>query len=70
VRANAALTLGERAEQLATLAQEADAKLAPVLGPRGLEAYRQNGGQWLNTLTQPAGRGRGGVLRGDVVPTN
>jgi hypothetical protein len=66
VRANAALTLGERAEQLATLAQEADAKLAPVLGPRGLEAYRQNGGQWLNTLTQPPGRGRGGVLRGGV----
>ncbi len=64
VRSNTTLTLGERSEQLASLANEATAKLVPVLGPRGLDAYKQSGGGlWINNLTAPAGgRGRGGPL--------
>jgi hypothetical protein len=36
--------------QRAALAEEATAKVSALLGPRGFEAYKQNGGQWLQNL--------------------
>ncbi|HVS53933.1 MAG TPA: hypothetical protein VHD62_16375 [Opitutaceae bacterium] len=50
VRSNRTLPADERSAQLAALAQEASTQIASVLGPRGLEGYKQNGGQWLNQL--------------------
>ena len=35
----------------AALADEATAKVSALLGPRGFDAYKQNGGQWLQNLT-------------------
>jgi hypothetical protein len=55
IRGNTALTLGERTDQLSALATEAATKLTPLLGPTGFEAYKQNGGQWLNTLRNANG---------------
>ena len=39
-----------RLQQLSALADEAKAKVATVLGPRGAEAYSANGGSWLQNL--------------------
>ena len=47
---NRALTPADRTAQQAALLQEATAKLSATLTPRGLEAYKQNGGQWLDML--------------------
>jgi hypothetical protein len=40
----------DRAAQLAALNQEATAKLTQSLGARGFEAYKTNGGSWLQML--------------------
>ena len=41
--------------QRAALGEEATAKVSALLGPRGFEAYKQNGGQWLqNLVPRPA----------------
>ena len=38
-------------EQLKALQQEAETRLAPLLGgPRGVEAYKQYGGSWLTGM--------------------
>lgn len=50
IRANAQLSPAARAEQLAALAQDATTKIRTTLGARGLEGYRQYGGQWLQQL--------------------
>lgn len=47
---NRALTPADRTAQQAALLQEATAKLTTTLTPRGLEAYKQNGGYWLESL--------------------
>jgi len=47
---NRELTPADRTAQQATLLQEATAKLSATLTPRGLEAYKQNGGYWLESL--------------------
>jgi hypothetical protein len=63
IRRNGTLSVDNRAAQLAALAAEANTKITATLGPRGLEGYKQNGGQWLNQLQPPpnqkAGRARG-----------
>jgi len=59
VRANPALTPEQRTAQLATLGNEASARLGQALGTVGLDVYRQNGGQWLQGLTRPPPPGRG-----------
>lgn len=50
IRGDATVTASERARGLAHLVDEAAVDLAAVLGPRGLEAYRQAGGAWLDRL--------------------
>lgn len=48
---DAALPPAERTQRTAALVTEAETKLAPLLGgARGMEAYRQYGGSWLQTL--------------------
>ncbi|HVS53931.1 MAG TPA: hypothetical protein VHD62_16365 [Opitutaceae bacterium] len=42
----------ERSAQLGTMADEAETTLTTLLGPRGLEAYKQNGGQWVQSIRQ------------------
>ena len=51
VRADRKLSADARTAQLVALAQEAATKITATLGARGLEGYKQNGGQWLNQLT-------------------
>ncbi|HEY8993122.1 MAG TPA: hypothetical protein VIM71_00425 [Lacunisphaera sp.] len=48
--ANRALSAEERSELLATLGEEASARISATLGARGFEAYKQYGGQWLQQL--------------------
>ncbi len=51
VRTDQSLTPDERNTQLSSLLQETTTKLTTVLGgQRGLEAYKQYGGQWLQML--------------------
>jgi len=50
------LSPDQQTQQLATLRQEAEARLTPLLGAQGLEAYRQYGGIWMQSLTPPAPR--------------
>lgn len=61
-RTNASLTPAERIAQVEALAAEATAKLTPLLGgPKGLETYRTNGGNWLQGMIRaPGGRGATG----------
>lgn len=59
---NRELTPANRTAQQAALLQEATAKLSTTLTPRGLEAYKQNGGQWLESLKpRPAPTAPGGA---------
>lgn len=59
---NRELTPAYRTAQQAALLQEATAKLSTTLTPRGLEAYKQNGGQWLESLKpRPAPTAPGGA---------
>jgi hypothetical protein len=41
----------QRTQQIATLRQEVETKLTPMLGAQGFEAYRQYGGSWMRSLT-------------------
>ncbi len=43
----------ERAVQGQALATEAAAKLTTLLGPRAYEAYKDYGGQWVQSLATP-----------------
>ena len=57
IRGNTALTAAQRSEQMAALSQQASQKLTTVLGAKGLELYKENGGQWMRALTNsPGGR--------------
>jgi len=54
IRNDATLAPDARADQLAALAHEASTKISATLGSqRGFDAYKQNGGQWLLSLTPP-----------------
>jgi hypothetical protein len=53
VRTSENLTPAQQQAQVALLAQEAHARLAPVLGDRGLAAYKQGIGYWLHALQVP-----------------
>ena len=48
------LPRAERTAQLTALAAEAQTKITALLGPGGLTAYKQYGGQWLNNLAPRA----------------
>jgi hypothetical protein len=50
IHQNSALPPDQRAQQLAALQKEAVDKVAPLFGARGVEAYKQNGGQWIDNL--------------------
>jgi len=50
LRRNNSLSRDDRTLQLTALADEAAAKVTTALGPQGFEAYKQYGGQWLQTL--------------------
>jgi hypothetical protein len=56
VRSDKSLSADQRTVQLTALAQEASTKVSTALGgDRGLEAYKQYGGQWLqNIVPRPA----------------
>ncbi len=63
LRSDRTLTPEARNAQLTALQQEATTKLTTALTPRGLEAYKQNGGYWLQGL-QP----RAGLPSGSTAP--
>lgn len=50
LRTDRTLTPDARTAQLTALQEEATTKLTTALTPRGLEAYKQNGGAWLQGL--------------------
>lgn len=50
IQTNRDLPAADRNAQLAALQQEATTKLTTALTPRGLEAYKQNGGFWIESL--------------------
>jgi hypothetical protein len=56
VRSDTTLTSDQRAAQLAALSQDATSKLTATLTPRGVEAYKQYGGYWLQNLNPPVRR--------------
>lgn len=66
VRQNQELTPEARSAQLTTLAAEATAKISAAMGgTRGLDAYKEYGGQWLNTLVpRPAAGASPGAASG------
>ncbi len=56
IRRDQTLPPDDRTKQLATLSEEASAKVTPLLGgARGFEAYQQNGGSWIQSLTPRPG---------------
>ncbi len=57
VRQDRSLSNEDKSSQLAALATEAESRLTSTLGDRGLRAYKETTGYWLNNLTrQPGGR--------------
>jgi hypothetical protein len=53
VRKDPGLSAADRNSQLAALADEATGSITAALGERGMAAYRNNGGGWLQALKQP-----------------
>lgn len=47
IRTNSSLSGEERGNQITALGQEATQKITNILGTRGIDAYKQYGGQWL-----------------------
>jgi hypothetical protein len=54
IRSDRGLTVDQRNAELARLAAEATSKLTTTLGERGLAAYREGAGAWLNMLQPPS----------------
>jgi hypothetical protein len=50
IRNNGSLSGEERGNQITALGQEATQKITNILGDRGIDAYKQYGGQWLLNL--------------------
>ncbi|HEX2855759.1 MAG TPA: hypothetical protein VHO24_21160 [Opitutaceae bacterium] len=53
IRGDRNLAPETRNAQLMALGQEANTRLAPILGPDALSAYKQGGGGWINNLVRP-----------------
>jgi hypothetical protein len=53
LRGDGALSADDRTAQMGRLAQEASTRISAAIGARGLEAYRQYGGQWLVGMVPP-----------------
>ena len=62
VRTDRTLTPAVRNQALAALADQAAAQLTTKLGTKGLDAYRQNGGAWLQNLVPVQVAPRGGAV--------
>jgi hypothetical protein len=56
IRRDTTLSAEQRNAQLAELSQEATSKVSTTLTPRGLEAYKNYGGYWLQNINPPARR--------------
>jgi hypothetical protein len=54
IRKDPSLSDADRGSQLAALADEATGRITAVMGDRGMEAYKQNGGGWLQALKPPS----------------
>src|SRR5258708_2753398 len=50
IRNDTTLSTSDRTQQLTALSQEASTKISTVLGTRGLDAYKQYGGNWMQNL--------------------
>ena len=50
VRQSGTIAFADRTAQLTALADEATTRVTAVLGARGFEAYKQNGGSWLQNV--------------------
>jgi hypothetical protein len=61
------VTPDERAAQLAALNQEATNKLTQSLGARGFEAYKTNGGYWLQMLQPRSAAGTMNTGSGTII---
>ncbi|HUR56982.1 MAG TPA: hypothetical protein VM029_04700 [Opitutaceae bacterium] len=53
LRTDGALSAAERTTRMSHLAQEASNRISAAIGARGLEAYKQYGGQWLVSMVPP-----------------
>jgi hypothetical protein len=56
IRRDTTLSAEQRNTQLTQLSQEATSKISNTLTPRGLEAYKNYGGYWLQNITPPVRR--------------
>jgi hypothetical protein len=54
IRKDPSLSDADRGSLLAALADEATGRITAVMGDRGMEAYKQNGGGWLQALKPPS----------------
>lgn len=54
IRRDPSLSAADRSSQLAALSDEATGAITAVMGERGMAAYRQNGGGWLQNLKPPS----------------
>jgi hypothetical protein len=54
IRKDPGLSAADKNSQLAALADEASAQITAVMGDRGLQAYKQNGGGWIQGLKPPS----------------
>jgi hypothetical protein len=54
IRKEQGLSAADRSSQLSALADEATGEISAVMGDRGMEAYKQNGGQWIQNLKPPS----------------
>jgi hypothetical protein len=54
IRKAPGLSAADRSSQLAALSDEATAQITAVMGDRGLQAYKDNGGGWLQGLKPPS----------------
>jgi hypothetical protein len=53
----------ERAKKLAALAEEGATRVSALVGPRGIEAYKQQGGGfWLQNLVPRPGAASTGII--------
>jgi hypothetical protein len=54
IRKDTSLSVADRNSQLAALADEASGSISTVIGERGMAAYKDNGGGWIQSLKQPS----------------
>ena len=53
IRKDTSLSVADRNSQLAALGDEATSSITAVMGERGMAAYKDNGGGWIQSLKQP-----------------